>query len=119
MTDRNIVEMVEEIRKKAGGTNTSGVDATFMAKVDSVSPLTLRLHNVPVAQNIYINPALILEASDDGEKIKQIFQNPFETPEAYEFLKAFHEKFVIQKGDTVIVHIAGSSFYVAGKAVAV
>ena len=37
---------------------------------------------------------------------------------AYEFLKEFHEKYVIKKGDTVVVVMTGSGFYIAGRAVA-
>ena len=36
----------------------------------------------------------------------------------YEFLKEFHEKYVIKKGDTVVVVMTGSGFYIAGRAVA-
>ena len=92
-TNRNIVEMVEAIRKGTGGSNTT------------------------ITKNLYINPALMLNASDSGEDIKKPFITPFEPQEAYEFLKEFHEKYVLKKGDTVVVHITGSSFYIAGKAV--
>ena len=60
---------------------------------------------------------IVLNASDSGEDIKKPFITPFEPQEAYEFLKEFHEKYVLKKGDTVVVHITGSSFYIAGKAV--
>lgn len=70
-----------------------------------------------ITKNLYINPALMLNASDSGEDIKKPFITPFEPQEAYEFLKEFHEKYVLKKGDTVVVHITGSSFYIAGKAV--
>ena len=43
---------------------------------------------------------------------------PFEPAAAYEFLKEFHEKYVIKKGDTVVVVMTGSGFYIAGRAVA-
>ena len=42
-TNRNIVEMVEAIRKGTGGSNSAdGVDGTYMADVLSVKPLTIR-----------------------------------------------------------------------------
>lgn len=117
-TNRNIVEMVEAIRKGAGGSNSAGgVDGTYMADVLSVKPLTIKMHNTTITKNLYINPALMLDASDGGEDIKKPFITPFEPQEAYEFLKEFHEKYVLEKGDTVVVHITGSSFYIAGKAV--
>lgn len=117
-TNRNIVEMVEAIRKGTGGSNSAdGVDGTYMADVLSVKPLTIKMHNTTITKNLYINPALMLNASDSGEDIKKPFITPFEPQEAYEFLKEFHEKYVLKKGDTVVVHITGSSFYIAGKAV--
>ena len=111
-TNRNIVEMVEAIRKGTGGSNSAdGVDGTYMADVLSVKPLTIKMHNTTITKNLYMN------ASDSGEDIKKPFITPFEPQEAYEFLKEFHEKYVLKKGDTVVVHITGSSFYIAGKAV--
>lgn len=117
-TNRNIVDMVEAIRKgNSASSSSAGVDGTYLADVKSVKPLTIKMHNTLITKNLYINPALLLEASDDGEKIKKSFVTPFEPQEAYEFLKEFHEKYVLKKGDTVVVHITGSSFYIAGKAV--
>lgn len=116
-TNKNIIKMVEAIRSGgSSGAPAGGVDGTYMADVLSVEPLTIKMHNITITKNLYINPALMLEASNSGEKMKQIFQNPFETQEAYEFLKEFHEKFVLKKGDTVIVCMTGPSFYIAGKA---
>lgn len=89
----------------------------FVGNVLSVKPLTIKMHNTTITKNLYINPALMLNASDSGEDIKKPFITPFEPQEAYEFLKEFHEKYVLKKGDTVVVHITGSSFYIAGKAV--
>lgn len=117
-TNRNIVEMVEAIRKgSGGGAGTGGVDGVYMADVTSVDPLAIQMHNVSITRNIYINPALMLEASNSDEKMKKVFQEPFETQEAYQFLKEFHEKYVLKKGDTVVVCVTGSSFYIVGKAV--
>lgn len=119
-TNRNIVEMVEAIRKGAGTPGASGgIDGTYMAEVLSVKPLSIKMHNLTITKNLYINPALMLEASDSGEDIKQPFITTFEPQEAYEFLKEFHEKYVLKKGDTVVVCMTGSSFYIAGKAVKV
>ena len=119
MTDHNIVRMVEELIKKAasksgGASVQASVDGTFLAKVVSVSPLAISMQNNTISSGLYINPALLLEASD----IKKPFQTPFEPADTYEFLKSFHEKYVLRAGDYVIVQMAGSSFYIAGKAVA-
>lgn len=117
-TNRNIVKMVEAIRGGAGGASgTGGVDGIYMADVVSVEPLTIKMYDRSITKNIYINPALTLEASNSGEKMRKVFQDSFETQEAYEFLKEFHERYVVKKGDAVIVCMTGSSFYVAGKAV--
>lgn len=117
-TNRNIIKMVEAIRGGTGGTSgTGGVDGVYMADVVSVEPLTIKMYGKSITKNIYINPALTLEASNSGEKMKKVFQNSFETQEAYEFLKEFHEKYVVKKGDAVIVCMTGPSFYIAGKAV--
>lgn len=115
-TNRNIVDLVKAIRNGIGG-SAGGVDGIYMAKVSSVEPLTIQMHNVSITKNIFINPALILEASDRGDKMGNVFQYPAETSETYQFLKEFHEKYVLKKGDTVIVCVDGATFYIAGKAV--
>lgn len=114
-TNRNIVKMVEAIRGENGG-GAGGIDGIYMANVSSVEPLTIQMHNIAVTKNIFINPALTLKASDSGERMRKVFQDAFETPEAYQFLKEFHEKYVLKKGDTVVVCVVGSSFYIVGKA---
>lgn len=116
-TNRNIVDMVNAIRKNGGSAPSGGVDGIYMADVLSVEPLTIKMHNLSITKNIYINPALMLEASNSGADIKKPFLTPFEPQAAYEFLKQFHEKYVIKKGDTVVVCMTGTSFYIAGKAV--
>lgn len=117
-TNRNIVNMVEKIRgEKSSG--SGGMDGIFMADVVSVQPLSIKLHNTTVSSNLYINPALMLKASNSGADIKKPFTTSFDPPETYEFLKQFHEKYVLKKGDTVIVCMTGASFYIAGKAVKV
>ena len=115
-TNRNIIKMVEAIRK-GSSSGSGGVEAVYMAEVASVEPLTLRMNNSSITENIFINPALMLEASDSETKMKKVFQNSFDPQEAYEFLKEFHEKYVLKKGDTAVVCMTGSSFYVVGKAV--
>lgn len=116
-TNRPIVELVEAIRGRSGNAiKTGAAEGLQMATVQSISPLTIKMHNLTISKNIYINPALILEASDNEEKIKEIFLNPFETAEAYQFLKEFHEKYVLKKGDSVFVYMTGNSFYIIGRA---
>ena len=117
-TDRNIVNMVEAIRKgNSVGAIPGGVDHICMATVSSVEPLSIQMHNLTISKNLFINPALTVEASGSGEKINQIFQTSFATPEAYNFLKEFHLNYVLKAGDTVIVCVMGNAFYIVGKAV--
>ena len=119
-TNRNIVKMVEQIRAGGGsGKAAAGVDGIYIAQVISVKPLTIKMNDVSITKNLYINAALLLEASDDGEDIKEPFLEPFEPQEAYEFLKEFHGKYVLKKGDSVVVCLTGSSFYIVGKAMAI
>ncbi len=119
-TNRNIVDMVEAIRKGAGTSGSAGgADGVFLAQVQSVKPLAIRMHNQTITGNLCINPALLTEASDSGEDMKKPFLTPFEPQATYEFLKEWHENYVLKKGDTVVVCMAGASFYIAGKAVRV
>lgn len=122
-TNRNIVEMVEKIRKGSGEkpwwVPVGCVDGVYMAEVESVEPLTIRLHDLSIDKNLYINPALMLEASDDNEAIKEPFKKVSGTTEVWVFLEEFHKRFVLKKGDMVTVCVSGSFFYIAGKAVKV
>ena len=118
-TNRNIVDMVEAIRKGRGNSESGGVDGIYLAAITSIEPLTIQMYGKSISKKIYINPALTLEASDTGEKIGEIFREPSEIPETYRFLKEFHERYALKKRDTVIVCMVGSSFYIAGKAVRV
>lgn len=102
----------------SGGGVQASVDGTFLADVISVKPLSIQLQGQTVSAGIYINPALTVAASDGGDEILKPFETPFEPAAAYEFLKEFHEKYVIKKGDTVVVVMTGSGFYIAGRAVA-
>lgn len=117
MTDKNIVRMVDEItRRSKEDAVPAGMDRTCLARVTSVAPLSLQMQDLTISGNLFLNPALLLEASDSGTDIEKPFEEPFE-PAAYEFLKEFHKKYVLKKGDMVVVHMTGSSFYISGKAV--
>lgn len=123
MTDHNIVRMVRELEKRMIGGNPAksvqaSVEGTFLADVVSASPLSIRMQGQVISSGIYVNPALTLKASDSGTDIQKPFETPFEPTAAYEFLKEFHQKYVIQKGNTVVVMITGNGFYIVGKAAA-
>ena len=118
MTDKNIVRMVDEItRRSKEDTVPAGMDGIYLARVTSVAPLSIQMQNLSISKNLFVNPALLLEASDSGTDIEKPFEEPFEPAAAYEFLKEFHKKYVLKKGDMVVVHVTGSSFYISGKAV--
>lgn len=118
MTDKNIVRMVDEIsRRSKEDTVPAGMDRTCLARVTSVAPLSIQMQNLSISKNLFINPALLLEASDSGTDIEKPFEEPFEPAAVYGFLKEFHKKYVLKKGDMVVVHMTGSSFYISGKAV--
>lgn len=85
-TNNQIIRMVEAIRNGAlSGAPAGGVEGTYTADVLSVEPLAIKMHNITITENLYINPALMTKASDSGEKMKQIFQASFETPKHTHF----------------------------------
>ena len=93
MTDHNIVRMVHAIEERISGGGAADMNSGggVQASVDGTFL---------------------------GDEILKPFETPFEPAAAYEFLKEFHEKYVIKKGDTVVVVMTGSGFYIAGRAVA-
>lgn len=107
-TNKNIVNMIKAIRKGVGNSSSS-FDGIYLAEVVSVSPLQIKTNDVLIDENIYIDSSLVFEENAIDEK--------FEGTEGvvYEFLKEFHKKYVIKKGDTVIVFVTGDSFFIAGK----
>lgn len=108
-TNKNIVNMIKAIRKGVGNSSSS-FDGIYLAEVVSVSPLQIKTNNVLIDENIYIDSSLMLEVNGIDEK--------FEGTEGvvFDFLKEFHKKYVIKKGDTVILFVAEDSFFIAGKA---
>lgn len=69
-----------------------------------------------------LNQAITLlnigEANLKGERgLKYTKLSSFFPSEKSPFYKNAKKKYVLKKGDTVVVHITGSSFYIAGKAV--
>ena len=90
-TNRSIIEMIEAIRKGIEHKVGTGIDSIYMADVISLKPLSIKMNNVTITKNLYINPALLLNASDTGEDIEQPFLTSVEPKEIYEFLKEFHK----------------------------
>lgn len=108
-TNKNIVNMIKAIRKGVGNSSSS-FDGIYLAEVVSVSPLQIKTNDVLIDENIYIDSSLVFEEAAIDEKF-----SGYEGV-VYEFLREFHKKYVIKKGDTVIVFVAGDSFFIAGKA---
>lgn len=107
------VDMVEALRGLAG---SGGNDSRLMfAKVNTAKPLTLLAHDQVISRGLYINPALLVDADDQTDRVKQEFQGLVSAP--FPFLQEFHQKFVLKKDDEVIVLKVGAAFYIMAKAV--
>lgn len=113
MSDRWVVEMVEALRGTEGGSESRWI----FAKIKTANPLTIFTHDQIISKNLYINPALTVKASDSTDLIAQEFAGLTSRP--FPFLKEFHQKFIIKKGDMVLVLQVGTSFYIAEKVVPV
>lgn len=117
MSDRWAVDMVEAIRgKKEGGDSSGGL---MFGTVNTAKPLTIQMHNQIISKNLYINPALLVDADDALDKIEQDFIGAPNPAALFAFLKSFHKQCVIHKKDEVIVMQSGVSFYIIAKVVAV
>lgn len=117
MSEREIVNMIEAIRKPKNASQSSG--GLMLAEISSISPLSLKINNSTISKNIYINPAYMVEASGGADKFDDIFDNALSPSAATAFLNEFHKKYLLAKGDTVIVIQSGASFYIAEKVVQV
>lgn len=113
MADRWAADLVEALR----GTGSGSESRWIFAKIKTANPLTILTHDQTISRNLYINPALTVRASNGGNLIAPEFEGLPSSP--FPFLKEFHQKFVIQPGDMVLVLQAGVSFYIAGKVAAV
>lgn len=118
MSDRWAVDIVEALKKKEVEQERSR-NLLFFGKIKTAKPLVLEIYNQEVTKNIYVNPALILEADDNIDKIDLAFKDNPSSGKWFELLDQFHKAFIIKKGDEVIVMQSGDSFYVVSKAVVI
>lgn len=119
MSERWAVDMVEALRGLggSGGSGSGGNDGGLMfAKVNTAKPLTLLAYDQVISKGLYLNPALLVDADDQVDRIKQEFQGLSSAP--FPFLQEFHQKFVLKKDDEVVVLKVGAAFYILAKAVA-
>lgn len=117
MSERAIADMIEAIRKPKG--NSQPDNGLMLAKIESISPLSIRVSNSVISKNLYINPAYMTEAAGGEQRLDALFSNTPSPTALFEFLKEFHKKFIISQGDTVTVWQSGSSFYIIEKVVKV
>lgn len=110
-TNRKIIEMMREIRGEER--DDLKMEGIYLAKVLSTVPLSIRMHGVTIQKGIYLNPALLVSSED--------METPFSggvIPAGLRvFLRNFHQAYVLQPGDEVLVCFSGGECYIAGKAV--
>lgn len=117
MPERWAVTLAENMR---GRNHLQGEQTikTMLAYISSAKPLTLLVNGKLVTRNLYVNPAMMLEADDVVDRMNLIFQSTPAPPALFEFLKSFHQKCMLHKGDMVIALQLGTSFYICQKVVA-
>lgn len=98
----------------AGGSKTP----LMLASIDSTSPLSISVYGQTITQNLYVNAAWTLEATDTTpSKIEKMFETCAEPPDLKAFLQEYHERSVLHPGDEVIVLQIDTSFFVLAKVV--
>lgn len=118
MTDRWAVNIIEALRENRNGA-ANGSIGILEATVNTAKPITLKMNNQIVSKNIYIPPSMLVLADDSVDKVEEAFIGAPGPQPLFDFLKEFHQKSVLKKGDTVVVVQAGFSFYILQKVVAV
>ena len=98
----------------AGGSKTP----LMLASIESVSPLSISVYGQTITQNLYVNSAWTLEATDTSpSKIEELFVTCTEPPDLKDFLQEHHERSVLHPGDEVIVLQIDTSFFMLAKVV--
>lgn len=82
-----------------------------VAKVISISPLTIRVGEVDISVNLNINPAMVLNLNPDSVVTEE---NGLK-----EVLKSLLSTIQIKAGDLVAVQRVGDNFYILNKVVGV
>lgn len=91
------------------GAAKNGADMEI-ATVSGTDPLKIRVGEVEVGINLYLNPAVSLKVSDLTGVVTE--EGALKLA-----LQKLYEAFSIKAGDTVLVQKVGNSFFVLGKVV--
>lgn len=153
MSDKWAVDIVEAMKKNSEPKHNRAQNIIMIGRVVSVSPLKIEINGQTVAKHLHINPALLVLADDNADKIQEAFddtlkinggldgterqpkngasstvdkymdviftENPIVNVLWFDFLKEFHQKYVLKKGDEIVVMQSGIAFYILSKVVAV
>lgn len=96
MADRWAADMVEAVQKRAVSSVGADSGGLTIAKVNTASPLTIKINDQIISKHLYANPA---------------YFSATETP--------LEAQFILHGGDEVVVFQCGDSFYLIAKAAAV
>lgn len=96
MADRWAADIVDAVQKRSSSGSSTNSGGLVVAKVNTASPLTIKINDQIISKHLYANPA---------------YFSGTET--------VLEGQFVLRGGDEVVVLQRGSSFYVLAKAVAV
>ncbi len=153
MSDKWAVDIVEAMKRNSEPKHNGVQNIVMIGRVVSVSPLKIEINGQTISKHLHINPALLVLADDNADKIQEAFddalkiksgldgterqpkngasstvdkymdviftENPIVNVLWFDFLKEFHQKYVLKKGDEIIVMQSGIAFYILSKVVAV
>ena len=119
MSDKWAVDIVEAMKRNSTP-NQNGITSMLMiGKVITANPLVIEINGQSISKHLYANSDLLLFADDNIDKIEEAFENNPSTGKWFDFLKEFHQKYVLKKGDEIVVMQSGIAFYILSKVVAV
>lgn len=113
MAEHWAAELVGAMRGLVGSKSSN--QGLLFATVNTANPLTIRIHDQVINQNLYVNPAVVTWAGSEAGAISAELAGL--APHPYQFLTEFHTKYVLKAGDLVIALQVGYSFYILAKVV--
>lgn len=106
-TDRKIIEMINAIRGSKNG------QTILIAKVNSISPFTLKMNDLIVSKHIYVNSSFLkTTASEVNSKISWDSDQEYIPYTFLEYSRKMIKDDLLSAGDRVIVLLDGIEFYV-------
>lgn len=113
-TNRKLVDLAQKIKGEQSD------QMLLVAKVGSVSPFTLKMHDLTVTQHIYVNTSFTKTSSSEiNSRVSWDKDQPYIPTDFLNFSKEMIQKDLLNAGDTVIVLLDGISFYVLERVVKV